>query len=80
MRTFPTCVKAITMFAAAFILIAVPTGASAQNVARDHRTPPKVNDHRKYVRDHRAPTIPTKGGGVTVTDRSRKPNKDAFWP
>jgi hypothetical protein len=83
MKIFQTSVKSkrsFTVLATAIILLAVPAGASAQGTVRDHRTPAKVIDHRKYVRDHRAPMVPAKGGGVTVTDRERKPNKDAFWP
>jgi len=37
-----------------------------------------VNDHRKQVRDHRAPVPPAKGGGVSVTSAPHK--DDAFWP
>jgi len=37
-----------------------------------------VNDHRKQVRDHRAPVPPAKGGGVSVTSVPHK--DDAFWP
>jgi hypothetical protein len=70
-ETFQPYVKAITMFAISLILIGAPTIASAQNVVRDHRTPPKMKDHRKYVRDHRAPIVPTTGGGVIVTNKPR---------
>jgi hypothetical protein len=78
MRIFQTSVKlkrSFTVLATAIILLAAPAGAyAASNIARDHRTPAKVIDHREYVRDHRAPKVPAKGGGVTVTgDKARKP-------
>jgi hypothetical protein len=67
--------RSFTVLATAIILLAVPAAASAaSSVARDHRTPPQVRDHREYVRDHRAPKAPAVGGGVTVTgDKARKP-------
>jgi hypothetical protein len=40
------------------------------DTVRDHRTPPKVTDHRKRV-DHRTPPEPVTQGGVTVTDKPR---------
>ena len=57
------------ILATAIILCSAPVGAYAapagSNV-RDHRTPAKVNDHRVFVRDHRAPKVPATGGGVIV--------------
>jgi hypothetical protein len=65
MKIFQT---SITILMTAIIMLAVPVGASAASNVRDHRTPAKVIDHRKLVRDHRAPVVPATGGGVTVTD------------
>jgi hypothetical protein len=84
MKIFQSSVKSrrsFTVLATAIILLAVPAAASAaSSVARDHRTPPQVRDHREHVRDHRTPKAPAVGGGVTVTKyKSRKPN-DVFWP
>jgi hypothetical protein len=68
----------ISIIATAVILLAAPLAANAGGTVRDHRTPPTVNDHRKQVRDHRAPVPPAKGGGVSVTSAPHK--DDAFWP
>jgi hypothetical protein len=81
MRTLPTALNSrhsFTILTTAVMLLAVPDAASAAGTARDHRTPPTVNDHRVQTRDHRAPVRPAKGGGVNVKTTPHK--DDAFWP
>jgi hypothetical protein len=82
MNIFQTSVKSkrsFTVLATAIILLAAPAAASAQSSVRDHRTPAKVIDHRKLVRDHREPKAPANGGGVTITDKPTRESICAGW-